>query len=263
MIISMLNPLQIIPILAFRDNYIWLIHNNITAIVVDPGDADVVLEVLTHLNLKPEAILITHHHHDHIDGVATLVASYPTVTVYAPKLESYTFNHIPVAEPDTIEFEAINIKFSVIDLPGHTLGHLAYYANLNDDQTLLFCGDTLFGAGCGRQFEGTSAQMYASLQKLAVLPPDTRIYCAHEYTLQNINFALSLEPNNPALIERQQEVIRLRSMQQSSIPSTIQLELETNPFLRCHSDVIRTSIQLKNASFLQVFSTIRELRNHY
>ncbi|MGZ8258505.1 MAG: hydroxyacylglutathione hydrolase [Methylotenera sp.] len=275
MIDGMQQHLQIIPIPAFKDNYIWLIHNGSQAIIVDPGDAEPVVETLKRLELSLQTILVTHHHHDHIGGVAMLIEAYPDAKVYAPKLEQYDFNHIPIGEPDVIELTGFNLKLAVINLPGHTLGHVGYYIehhaknyayeNHGDSygKNLLFCGDTLFGAGCGRLFEGTPAQMMASLQKLAALPLDTQVYCTHEYTLHNINFALSLEPNNQALIERHLETLRLRNLQQPSLPSSIGLELATNPFLRCHSQEIQSSIQLTNAAYLQIFSTIRELRNHY
>lgn len=259
----MLNALKIIPIPAFKDNYIWLIHNGSEAIVVDPGNADVVIDAIKNLNLKLNSVFITHHHHDHIDGVDNLIKAYPAIAIYAPKHERYPFAHISVAEPDVIEIKAFNLQFSILDLPGHTLGHIAYYASPEHEHSLLFCGDTLFGAGCGRLFEGSPAQMMSSLQKLATLPPQTQVYCAHEYTLHNINFALTLEPNNLALIERLQETIRVRNLQQPTLPSTIQLELATNPFLRSNSDEIRTSIQLKYSEDLLVFSTTRELRNQY
>ncbi|OIQ89567.1 hydroxyacylglutathione hydrolase [mine drainage metagenome] len=259
----MLSHLKIIPIPAFQDNYIWLIHNDVEAIVVDPGDAEVVCETLIRLKLQLVSILITHHHHDHIDGVTALMSQYPATTVFAPKQEKYQFNHTPVNESDVIEFKTLDLQFTIIKLPGHTLGHIAYYAHTKDQHNLLFCGDTLFGAGCGRLFEGTPEQMYASLQKLASLPSNTQVYSAHEYTLHNISFALTLEPNNLALIERQLKTFRLRDLQQPSLPSTIGLELATNPFLRCFSSEIQSSIGLVNASNLQVFSTIRELRNHY
>lgn len=260
MIGSMQHNLQIIPIPAFKDNYIWLIHNNRQAVIVDPGDAEPVLETLQHLQLDLTTILITHHHHDHIGGVADLQKAYPDVQTYAPRLEQYHFPHIPVGESEVIDLEELNLKLSVIYLPGHTLGHIAYYTKEND---LLFCGDTLFGAGCGRLFEGTPAQMYHSLQKLAALPQKTQVYCTHEYTIHNIGFAMTLEPNNTQLIKRQQETIKLRNLQLPSLPSTIGLELATNPFLRCYSQEIQSSIQLPNALPLQVFSTIREMRNHY
>lgn len=258
----MLNRLQIIPIPAFKDNYIWLIHNDSFAIVVDPGDASVVIPILKQLKLELLAILITHHHSDHVDGVVELAALYPDANTYAPKLEQYPFNHIPVSGSDVIELSALNLQFSVIDTPGHTLGHIAYHTEF-ENQSALFCGDTLFGAGCGRLFEGTPQQMQASLLKLSNLPPATQVYCTHEYTLHNINFALTLEPNNQSLIERQQATLALRNMQQPSLPSSIELEIATNPFLRCNSPEIRAAIKLENAPVLQVFTAIRELRNHY
>ncbi|MDZ4141441.1 MAG: hydroxyacylglutathione hydrolase [Methylotenera sp.] len=263
MIEGMQHHLQIIPISAFKDNYIWLMHNGRQAVAVDPGDAKPVLENLQHLNLTLDSILITHHHHDHIGGVDTLLAAYPEAVVYAPKLETYAFKHRPVGEPDLVQLTAFDLKFSVIDLPGHTLGHIAYYATQADGKNLLFCGDTLFGAGCGRLFEGSPAQMYQSLQKLAALPTETQVYCTHEYTLNNIHFALSLEPNNQALVIRLEQTQKIRGLNKPSLPSSIALERATNPFLRCFSPEIQSGLQLKNADNLKVFSTMRELKNHY
>jgi hydroxyacylglutathione hydrolase len=263
MIDGMQHNVQIIPIPAFKDNYIWLIHNGQQALVVDPGDAIPVLETLKQLNLTLITILITHHHHDHIDGVERLQKLYPYIKIYAPKLEQYDFNHTPVNELNTISVDDLNLKFSVISLPGHTLGHVAYYAEKPDGEHLLFCGDTLFGAGCGRIFEGTPAQMYKSLQKLASLPPTTQVYCTHEYTLHNINFALTLESKNPALRKRYQDTKKLRDSNLTSLPSSIALELATNPFLRCHSAEIQSALPLKDASLVDVFTMIRDLRNHY
>ena len=264
MIDDMKHNLQIIPIPAFKDNYIWLLHDSNNAIVVDPGDATPVFEVVKNLNLHLHTILITHHHHDHIGGVVRLIEEYPNVKVYAPKLEQYGFKHLAVDEPEILDITAFNLKLKVIGLPGHTLGHVAYYAEDDENaQNILFCGDTLFGAGCGRLFEGTPEQMFDSLQKLAALPKDTKVYCTHEYTMHNINFALTLEPNNQALISRQQATLALRDLQQPSLPSSIALEIATNPFLRCHCTAIKSSIQQQNASPLQVFTAIRELRNHY
>lgn len=261
--------LQIIPIPAFNDNYIWLIHNGSLAIVVDPGDTTPVLKALSQLDLKLSTILITHHHHDHIDGVSSLLAAFPETDVYAPKLEKYAFKHIPIDESDLIELLDFNLKLSVIEVPGHTLGHVAYYVEQayeigeNHDSHLLFCGDTLFGAGCGRLFEGTAAQMLSSLNKLAALPTSTKVYCTHEYTLHNINFALTLEPNNQALIQRLADTVNLRNSHQASLPSSIALELASNPFLRCNSPEIKSTIQLENSSCLETFTAIRELRNRY
>jgi hydroxyacylglutathione hydrolase len=256
--------LQIIPIPAFNDNYIWLLHNHRQAVVVDPGDAEPVIATLLDLQLQLDTILITHHHHDHIGGVTTLLNTYPQARVYAPKQEAYDFPHIAVAEPDTVAINILDISLAVIDVPGHTLGHIAYYLqDKRNGSSQLFCGDTLFGAGCGRLFEGTPAQMYHSLQKLTALPPHTEIYCTHEYTLHNLDFAMTLEPNNPQLQTRQFDTLQLRQHKQPSLPSTLQQELATNPFLRCDSSEIKASIQLHNADALQVFTTIRELRNHY
>lgn len=263
----MLHKLQIIPISAFEDNYIWLLHNGTQAIVVDPGDAAPVFETLKTLNLQLLYILITHHHHDHIGGVEALMQAFPNVQVYAPAQEQYQFKHTPVSEPTTIQFDDFHhdnkpLSFSVIDLPGHTLGHIAYYAD-----GILFCGDTLFGAGCGRLFEGTPEQMYTSLQKLAVLPKDAQVFCTHEYTLHNIRFALTLEPNNVALIKRLADTQTLRMNNQPSLPSNMALELATNPFLRCNTtefqQAIQDSIALNSTHPLPIFTAIRKMRNHY
>lgn len=258
----MQNQLQIIPVPAFKDNYIWLIHNGSKALVVDPGDATPVLNALESLHLELETILITHHHQDHIGGVNALIKKHPDIKVFAPRLEHYDFSHIPVAEADSIRCTAWLAEAKVLDLPGHTLGHIGFYIE-HDGNKWLFCGDTLFGAGCGRLFEGTPAQMFATLQKLAKLPADTKVYCTHEYTLHNISFALTIEPNNAALSGRQQNTAALRHAQLPSLPSTIGLELATNPFLRCHSKEIQSAVQLKDQPEIKVFTKIRELRNHY
>lgn len=264
MIACMRQHLQIIPIPAFKDNYIWLLHNHHQAVVVDPGDAWPVLAILQELHLTLTTILITHHHHDHTGGVTALLEAYPHARVFAPKRETYDFPHVPVTEPDIVDISSLDIMLKVIDVPGHTLGHIAYYIPGKEQEPhRLFCGDTLFGAGCGRLFEGTPAQMYHSLQKLAVLPPETAVYCTHEYTLHNLAFAMTLEPGNPQLIKRQYDTLQLRQQNQPSLPSTIQYELATNPFLRCDSPEIKSSLHLKDATPLHVFTTIRKLRNHY
>lgn len=255
--------LQIIPIPAFKDNYIWLVHNGNTGLIIDPGDAQPVISLLSQLGLKLSTILITHHHHDHIGGVIDLLATYPKAQVYAPKLEAFNFTHKPVSEGDRIISPELELTFEVLDLPGHTLGHIAYFSESTNDSFILFCGDTLFGAGCGRLFEGTPVQMLTSLKKLAALPLETHVYCTHEYTLQNIDFALGLEPSNKALLNRLQSTIAQRNQLLPSLPSTIGLELATNPFLRGYSLEIQATLGLKNASELEVFSIVREMRNHY
>jgi hydroxyacylglutathione hydrolase len=249
--------LHIIPIPAFDDNYIWLLHYKNHAVIIDPGDAQPVIEALEKNNLILSTILITHHHNDHIGGVAKLI-EHTGAHVYAPKYESFDFKHTALAENDIVHLPEINESFRVMWLPGHTLGHIAYYNELS-----LFCGDILFSAGCGRLFEGTPKQMLQSLNRLKRLNPATKVYCTHEYTATNIAFALTLEPDNETLIARQAIVRQLRSQQLPSIPSTIALELKINPFLRCDQATIRQNSQAKNRDELAVFTAIRTLRNHY
>ncbi|MEQ1599712.1 MAG: hydroxyacylglutathione hydrolase [Methylotenera sp.] len=249
--------LNIIPIPAFDDNYIWLLHNARHAVVVDPGDATPVIATLKALNLTLTAILITHHHSDHIDGVLSLLA-HRAVPVYAPKYENFNFRHIQLAENDEITLPEIAQTFHVMWLPGHTLGHIVY---VNDEY--LFCGDVLFGAGCGRLFEGTPSQLLSSLNRLKILNGNTKVFCTHEYTTKNIAFALTLEPENADLLARQQQVQALRNQHLPSLPSTIGLELKTNPFLRCNQTAIIQNSLAKNHDELSVFTAIRSLRNHY
>ena len=249
--------LNIIPIPAFSDNYIWLLHNARYAVVVDPGDAAPVIKTLQKLNLELTAILITHHHSDHIDGVADLI-KYKPVKVYAPQYEQFAFKHASVSENDEITLPEIAQSFRIMWLPGHTLGQIAY---VNDDY--LLCGDTLFGAGCGRLFEGTPSQMLHSLQRLKLLNPNTKVFSAHEYTAKNIEFALTLEPDNDDLMARKQQVQALRAQNLPSLPSSIDLELKTNPFFRCNQPTIIKNSQTKNYDELSVFTAVRSLRNHY
>ena len=251
------STVEIIPIAAFKDNYIWLLRYGSSAVVVDPGIANPVIETLNKLSLKLTGILITHHHDDHIGGVKNLL-KYQHVPVYAPKHGPYDFPHIAVDEQDEIVLPEIHQKFIILSLPGHTLGHVAYV-----NERLLFCGDTLFGAGCGRLFEGTPAQMLHSLQRLAALPPSTAVYCTHEYTEHNIRFALTLEPDNKTLIKRQVDAHNIRAQGLPTLPSSIGLELETNPFLRCNQPTIWANSRAQSQDDLSVFSKIREMRNHY
>jgi hydroxyacylglutathione hydrolase len=249
--------LNIIPIPAFDDNYIWLLHNTRHAVVVDPGDAAPVVAALNKLNLILSAILITHHHSDHIDGVSSLLA-YRAAPVYAPQYEQFAFEHIKLVEGDEITLPEIELNFRIMWLPGHTLGHIAY---VNDE--ILFCGDVLFGAGCGRLFEGAPSQLLTSLNRLKILKSNTKVFCTHEYTAKNIAFALTLEPDNADLLQRKIDVQAQRAQQLPSLPSTIDLERKTNPFLRCNQTTIIQNSQAENHDELCVFTTIRSLRNHY
>ncbi|QVL45478.1 MAG: hydroxyacylglutathione hydrolase [Methylophilaceae bacterium] len=253
----MQQPIQIEAISAFEDNYIWLLHNGHDAIVIDPGDSAPVIAALKALHLTLSAILITHHHADHIGGVSNLKEHY-SVPIYAPGYEQFPFQHIAVREGDHIDLPALDLTLSVLWLPGHTLGHIAFF-----NQDYLFCGDVLFGAGCGRLFEGTPAQMLHSLNRLKSLKTDTKVYCTHEYTCKNIDFALTVDPNNQALIDRKLSASQLRKENKPTLPTTIELELNTNPFLRCNDASIRQYANVVDTDELSVFSKIRTLRNHY
>lgn len=218
--------IEIIPIPAFEDNYIWLMRNQAFAAVVDPGDADPVMEYLQRHDLRLAAILITHHHGDHCGGAEELKLRFGC-PVYGPRREKIAATTQTVGEQDIVTLPELDAAFHVIDVPGHTLGHVAYYG-LNS----LFCGDALFACGCGRLFEGTPEQMQSSLAKLAALPDETRVFCAHEYTLDNIRFARIADPGNAALQEREVRERKARAQGLPTLPSTIALEKSTNPFLR-------------------------------
>jgi hydroxyacylglutathione hydrolase len=251
--------LTVTPIPAFNDNYIWALHDARDAVLVDPGDAAPCIEFLDKHALNLVAVLATHHHGDHVGGIAALAARYHP-RVYGPSQEPIPAMSDPVSGGDTLTIAELGLQFSVIATPGHTLGHVSYF-----DGTRLFCGDTLFACGCGRLFEGTPAMMAASLNKLMQLPDSTRIYCAHEYTLSNIRFARTVDGENPALLEREQKDQARRSEGQPTLPSTLALEKATNPFLRCHEPALIRSaeIRLKRParSAVEVFAALRQAKD--
>lgn len=253
---------EILKISALKDNYIWLLRKGAVAAVVDPGEASPVLETLAREKLSLIAIFVTHHHRDHQDGIADLLIQHPAA-VYGPAKESITALSHPLEGGETISLPALDDEFQVLAMPGHTLGHIAYFSARSGG---LFCGDTLFAGGCGRIFEGTPAQMYDSLVRLMALPEATQIYCGHEYAEANLRFALSVEPGNRCLQKRVAEVSALRAKGLAATPSTLALEKATNPFLRCHVPEVIASARAHGATSgdaVEVFRALREWKNHF
>lgn len=255
--------LTLIPIPAFADNYLWLLHDGQRALVVDPGDAAPVLRTLAELHLKLETILVTHHHADHTSGVDEL-RSTTSAKVYGPALEKIPKPYTALQENTMAN--ALGLDFQVIDVPGHTAGHIAYYTPDVNGKPLLFCGDTLFSGGCGRLFEGTPAQMLASLDKLAALPGNTVVCCTHEYTLSNLRFAVAVDPANTELAAYQAHCMGLREQNQPTLPTSISQELLINPFLRTRHAALISSAQHFDAAArddTSVFAAIRQLKNQF
>ncbi|BCL76172.1 hydroxyacylglutathione hydrolase [Jeongeupia sp. HS-3] len=249
--------LELTPLPIFDDNYIWVLHDHRRALAVDPGLAAPLERFLAGRGLQLDALLVTHHHHDHTGGLAELVAAHPGIPVYGPA-------RIPEVNRVLAGGETINVldlSVDVLAVPGHTLDHLAYYG-----APWLFCGDTLFGAGCGRLFEGSPAQMYASLSKLAALPPETLVCCTHEYTLSNLKFARAVEPDNIATQDRDDADRAKRAQGQPTLPSTIALERATNPFLRCSEATVIAAASARHANGadpVSVLAAIRSWKDHF
>jgi hydroxyacylglutathione hydrolase len=260
---SLPRPLSVLAVPAFADNYLWLIHDGVHAAVIDPGDAGPVLKTLQDRSLALTAILLTHHHADHVGGVPELLARHP-VPVYGPRNPAIAGISHPVSENDQVFLPELDLKLDVLAVPGHTLDHIAYVA---PERAWLFCGDTLFAGGCGRLFEGTPEQMTASLAKLTALPDETAVYCAHEYTLSNLKFAREVEPDNVALLARIAAEEKKREQNQPTVPTFIGLEKSTNPFLRYTEsailDRLTTSGRLAVREAIPAFAALREWKNSY
>lgn len=252
------------PIPALNDNYIWAIMHPEThkMIVVDPGEAKPVIENLKKKQYQLAAIFITHHHWDHTNGIRDLVDYAGAIPVYGPATSDIPFCNQKLQEGDEIHFPDFDLTVKVIEIPGHTLDHIAFIG-----KSFIFCGDTLFAGGCGRLFEGNAAQMTASLNRIRDLPKETQIYCAHEYTLKNLQFAKLVEPNNKAIEKRLQNVEKLRRDNKPTLPSVLQLELATNPFLRYDKDSIRKSVETHSGKSLpnpiSVFTELRQWKNEF
>lgn len=251
---------ELIP--AFQDNYIHLLRapGSDDVGIVDAGDAAPVIAELDRQGLTLTHIFNTHHHPDHIGGNDALRARFPKATLIGPgsEVERIPGMDVTVAEGDTVAFGGLSFK--VIEVPGHTRGHIAFWT---EQGQALFCGDTMFVMGCGRMFEGNAAQMWNSLGKLKTLPPDTRVYCAHEYTQGNARFAVTVDPENPALAERAEEVRQLRAEGKPTVPSTVAQENATNPFLRADKPGIAKAVGLSGADPVEVFAEIRQRKDHF
>ena len=255
------NKFQVIPLRAFKDNYVWTLRNAEVAAVVDPGEAQPVLDYIAAEGLRLVAILATHHHQDHVGGIEELRRRHP-VPVYGPRGEPISTLTHPVGGGAKVAIEELGVSFEVLDIPGHTRAHIAYYG-----ANMLFCGDTLFACGCGRVFEGTPRQLYASLEKLMALPDDTLVYCGHEYTLANIGFAKTVEPDNAALLEREASDAQARRERRPTLPSTIGREKATNPFLRVTRPAVVESankyLGRRVSDPAGVFAALREWKNQF
>ncbi|NQZ53884.1 MAG: hydroxyacylglutathione hydrolase [Piscirickettsiaceae bacterium] len=255
--------LNIHPISAFNDNYIWLIEQpeSRRILIVDPGDAIPVIQAIERQRFIPIALLITHHHHDHIDGIDQLVERY-NIPVYGPETTTIPSITHPLTTSDTLIVDSDFPAITILDISGHTALHIAYLFD-----NCLFCGDTLFGAGCGRLLGGTATQLFQSLQQITSLPTQTKIYCAHEYTEANLRFAAIVEPNNLDIQQRITDTSIIRQQDKPSLPSTLALELATNPFLRCEQTTVIQAVEQFSgkqlATPIEVFTELRLWKDQF
>ncbi len=259
--------IQTTPIPAFEDNYIWCIHNENLAYVVDPGEHTPVIEYLQQHQLDLAGILITHHHADHIGGIKELTKwqsqqGKPSVEIIGPDTARFPFLTKPVSDGDKIELNALNIQFTVLEVPGHTKDHIAYFG-----ESGLFCGDTLFSAGCGRLFEGNAQQMQINFDRFKALPASTKVYCTHEYTLSNLDFAAVVWPQNAKIVEYRDWVNSKRAQDEPSLPSNIAQELKINPFMNTQDADIKMNVEqhfaANYASPTEVFSALRNWKDNF
>jgi hydroxyacylglutathione hydrolase len=255
--------LEIIPLPALKDNYIWLLKNKASThvAIVDPSEAKPLLNLIESEGLIPVAIMITHHHWDHVGGIAEITDKY-NIPVYTPKTEAVDGSTNPVGEGDIVSLPELNLELRILDVPGHTSGAIAYYS-----EDMVFSGDTLFTAGCGRMFEGTAPQMHASLSKFKSLPDETLLYCGHEYTVSNLQFAATVEPDNKTIQERLCQAKQLRGKNQSTVPATLKLEKESNPFLRCEQTNVIDAVSKYSGKTLdkphEVFAAMRSWKDNF
>jgi hydroxyacylglutathione hydrolase len=253
--------LSIEPIKAFEDNYIWLLTTNEGSIVIDPGESSKIKSLIDNNEIDLKGILITHHHYDHTNGLNDL-SDNGMLDIYGPENNIVKINK-RVKDSDCISI--VGLDFEIIEVPGHTLDHIAFYS-FNENMPILFCGDTLFSGGCGRIFEGTHKQMYDSLNKLASLPKHTKVYCGHEYTLSNLKFAIEVDTKNKDLLDEYNHVKKLNISKNPSLPSTLDKELKINPFLRCNNMSIRNKINKEfnvSGDDFEIFTALREWKDNY